>query len=113
MVDSLKEYQIEPLPEYMKDKKFKTYIRSMLPILMGPTSQMGTLPVTPQEGFANRFDLTGFLLDKGVSVYTHYTIMLMNGMSSVQDFNESYTVIYTPDPNVFSQLLTIYETSLS
>lgn len=111
MVDSLKRYQVSSVPNWMKTAKFKGYIESMMKVLMDPNT-LQNLPVDTLDGYANRFDLTGFLLDKNIPVSFHYTIMRMNGMDSVQDFNESFRMLYTPNPDVFSQLMSIYETSL-
>lgn len=114
MVDSLKAFSINTIPDYMKTQRFKQYIESMLSILQdGATA----IQVTPTDGYTNRGDLTGYLLDPiegkaSVPMIYHYTIMRLNGMSSVAEFNENISQLYLPDANVFSEVINLYKSSL-
>ena len=111
MVDSLHEFNRNTIPPYMRTTKFKHYIESVMTILKDPQT-IKSDPVIPSEGFANRSDLTGYLIDKGIAARYHYTVMRMNDMTSTMDFNETYKLLVYPDPNVFAELIGYYEGSL-
>lgn len=111
MVDSLSEFRVPQTPAYMRTERFKSYVESVLTVLLSPSS-VQALPIEPTDGWTNRSDLAGFLLDKNIPVSMHYTIMRMNGFTSMTDFNETVSVLYLPNENVFSELMTIYTGSL-
>lgn len=112
MVDSVSKFIFDKsMPKYMRTPAFKTFIETMMGVLTDPNT-MVPLPVTPTEGNANRFDLTGFLYDNNIPLAQHYTIMRMNQMDSIHDFNETKQVIYAPSAMVFQQLCVVFESSL-
>ena len=111
MVSSLNEFTVTPPTSYMMTPQYKRFIESMLPVLLTSTESR-VLPLTPSQGSIDKGDLTGFLLDNGHPLETHFVIMRMNNMNSVHDFDETYRFLRLPDPNILGILNSIYESSI-
>lgn len=111
MVDSLRSFSIDPVPEDLRTDAFKLYIETMLPVLI---NSPGTdqLVVTPSQGSIDAFDLTGFLLDNNISYQYHYIVMRMNGLNSVHAFDENTGSLLLPNWNILGELIQVYRSGL-
>jgi len=107
MVDSLRDYAVAPVPDFMRDEKFKTYIETIIPFLL-TTGNTDTLVINPSDGNINAFDLSGFLLDRNIGMKYHYIIMRMNDLTSVHDLDEEIRTLVIPDFNVLEELIQLY-----
>lgn len=111
MVHSISKYTLDPVPEFMRTDKFKTYIDSMIPMLIN-TGTSTQLVVDPSQGSIDAFDLTGYLLDNNIQLRYHYIVMRMNDMTSVHELDENTGVLLLPNMAVLEELIRVYSSSL-
>jgi hypothetical protein len=112
MTTKLDTLQVGTPDEYTLSESYNTFLQSMVGYIRNdPNTRVIT--IDPEIGYLYKFDLTMFLLTQSVELEDHRLIMMVNGISSRHQFDETTNSLLIPNQALVARLKQIYRTSLA
>lgn len=112
MATKLDTLQVGTPDEYTLSEGYNTFLQSMIGYMRNdPNTRVIT--IDPEIGYLYKFDLTAFLLSQSVDVEDHRLIMMVNGITSRHQIDETMTSLLIPNQALVARLKQIYRTSLT
>lgn len=68
--------------------------------------------LTPEIKHLYRFDLEGFLLDRGVPISEHYLIMRINELENLHNLDTAKDYLLLPDPDLLRNINSVYKSKM-
>ena len=68
--------------------------------------------VTPMQAYRYEFDMTGLLIELGIPLHMHWTVVRMNHMSSLTQVPSDLLQLIVPTDRELSRIKQTYESSL-
>jgi len=112
MATKLDSLQVATPDEYTLSEGYNTFLQSMVGYIRNDPNTRA-ITIDPEVGYLYKFDLTAFLLSQSVELEDHRLIMMVNGISSRHQIDETMTSLLIPNQALVARLKQIYRTSMT